>query len=101
MENGAFLFTAMDTRTTLSFMSLMPAPNSHGALVDNVSVRAPVPEPSSLMLLACGVGTAFKTRIAFRRSTALKPQDAASGRRKQFVETLRARTGCAPFVGPW
>ena len=42
MENGAFLFTAMDTRTTLSFMSLMPAPNSHGALVDNVSVRAPV-----------------------------------------------------------
>lgn len=56
-----FQFIASSTSATLGFSSLSASNNSYGALIDNVSVR-PVPEPSTLVLLATGLAAAVYRR---------------------------------------
>lgn len=48
----SFDFTATSTTTTLSFESLVDGP--YGPVIDNVRVN-PIPEPSSLLALLCGL----------------------------------------------
>ena len=64
-QSLSFSFIAQDATATLAFTSLSSSPSSFGALIDNVSV-APVPEPSTALLLATGVGIGL--RGALRRS---------------------------------
>lgn len=63
-----FSFLASDVTATLSFVSLSPDGNAYGALIDNVSVTAveptPVPEPSSLILVALGLLPIARSRWA-------------------------------------
>ena len=54
-QTVAFSFTASQSFSTLSFLSLSHAGSAYGALIDNVQVTA-VPEPSALLLMAVGVG---------------------------------------------
>jgi choice-of-anchor C domain-containing protein len=58
-----FSFVAVDTRSTLSFVSLSPAGTAYGALIDNVHVSTtsapePTPEPATLALMAVGTAAA-------------------------------------------
>ena len=54
-------FTASQSLSTLSFLSLSNGGSAYGALIDDVRVTA-VPEPSTLLLTAAGVAVAVRLR---------------------------------------
>lgn len=60
-QTVAFSFTASQSFSTLSFLSLSSGGSAYGALIDDVRVTA-VPEPSTLLLTAAGVAVAVRLR---------------------------------------